>query len=483
MVTLRASRLQRTSPEAQGIASSAILKFVQVVEEQIHELHSFMLLRHGAVIAEGWWSPYAANRPHMMFSLSKSFTSTAIGLAVTENRLTVDDLVLSFFPDKAPAHVSENLAAMRVRDLLSMSVGHETDTTRVVRNRPHGDWVKGFLEQEVVYQPGTRFLYNSGATFMLSAIITKLTRLKLIDYLTPRLFEPLGIEGATWEESPLGINAGGWGLNIKTEDIARFGQMYLQKGLWNGSRILPEDWIIEATSFQIDNAGTSTNIDWQQGYGYQFWRCRHNAYRGDGAFGQYCIVMPEQDAVLAITSAVTDMQSVLDAVWDHLLPALSGSTLPDNPADQQTLTSKLSSLTYHPPQGNHTSSVAANVSKHVYTLDANILNIQTLRVDFSAAECVLTVKMATDTARIYCGYGEWREQMLAPLTPYVLVAASGVWTSGDTFMITARRFGTPFVYTVTLHFAGDQITIEGDVNVGFDTMPKHVTLTAHRVQG
>src|SRR5579871_6592573 len=146
MVTLRESQLQRTSPEAQGIASSALLNFVQVVDEQIDEMHSFMLLRHGAVVAEGWWSPYAANRPHMMFSLSKSFTSTAIGLAVAEKRLTVEDLVTSFFPDDLPAQVSEKLASMRVRDLLTMSVGHETDTTGVVRNRADGDWVKGFFE-------------------------------------------------------------------------------------------------------------------------------------------------------------------------------------------------------------------------------------------------------------------------------------------------------------------------------------------------
>ncbi len=482
MVTLSASQLQRTTPEAQGIASSAILRFVQAVEGQIHELHSFMLLRHGAVVAEGWWSPYAANRPHMLYSLSKSFASTAIGFAVAEKRLTVDDQVLALFPDNTPAQVSENLAAMRVRHLLSMNTGHDEDTVPYLRTRADGDWVKAFLECPVVYQPGTHFLYNSGATFMLSAIITELTGLKLIDYLTPRLFEPLGIEGATWEEAPSGMNIGWAGLNIKTEDIARLGQLYLQKGLWNGTRILSEAWIEEATSYHSDNS-SQQSMDWAQGYGYQFWRCRHNAYRGDGAFGQYCIVMPEQDAVLAITSGVADMQSVLDVVWDHLLPALNGSTLPDHPADQQALASKLSSLAYQPPQGQHVSPVGEQVSGRVYALDPNPFNLQTLTVDFADAECILTVKTTTDTTRIHCGYGAWQEQMLAPLTPYVLVAASGVWTSEDTFTIMARRFSTPYVYTVALCFAGDQITITGDVNVAFDSAQQHVTLTARRVQG
>ena len=209
----------------------------------VHDLHSFMLLRHGQVVARGWWSPYAAQRPHMLFSLSKSFTSTAVGLAVAEGRLTVDDPVLSFFPEDAPAKVSPNLAAMRVRDLLSMSTGHAKDATGRATHKKEGNWVKGFLSLPVRYAPGTHFVYNSAATYMLSAIVQKLTGMTLLDYLRPRLFEPLGIDNPTWESCPRGINTGGWGLSVRTEDIARFGQLYLQKGVWKGQRILPEAWV------------------------------------------------------------------------------------------------------------------------------------------------------------------------------------------------------------------------------------------------
>ena len=297
------NRLPRSTPESQGISSSAILTFVEAVQDQIHEFHSFMLMRHGQVVAEGWWSPYAPEKQHMLFSLSKSFTSSAIGLAVGEGRLSIDDRVLSFFPEDAPAEISPNLAAMRVRHLLSMSTGNADDTMLPLHQREDGDWVKAFLACPVEYEPGTHFLYNTGASFMLSAIIQKITGMKLIDYLTPRLFEPLGIEGAWWEELPKGINTGGFGLNVKTEDIACFGQTYLQKGKWNGKQILSEAWVELASSKHISN-GSDPERDWEQGYGFQFWRCRHNAYRGDGAFGQYCIVMPDQDAVLAITSGV-----------------------------------------------------------------------------------------------------------------------------------------------------------------------------------
>ncbi len=352
--------LPRSTPESQGISSAALLAFVDALG-RVPEVHSLMVLRHGYVVAEGWWSPYAASRPHMLFSLSKSFTSSAVGLAVAEGRLSVNDLLISFFPDEAPLHPGANLANMRIRHLLSMSTGHAEDTTGRLHANPDGDWIKAFLALPVEHVPGTHFVYNSGASYMLAAVVQKLAGMQLIDYLTPRLFAPLGIQNPTWETSAQGINFGGWGLSIKTEDIARFGQMYLQKGLWEGKRILSEAWIAQATSKQVEN-GTKPDSDWEQGYGYQFWRCRHGAYRGDGAFGQYCIVMPEQDTVLAITSGVDDMQAVLNVAWQHLLPALGPLPLPENPAGQASLADKLSGLALRPTQGQALTPAALTLS-------------------------------------------------------------------------------------------------------------------------
>ena len=230
--------------------------------------------------------------------------------------------MLKFFPEDAPAEPSNNLKAMRVSDLLRMSTGHQTEPPRT----PDQPWTKTFLAHPVPFKPGTHFLYNTSATYMLSAIVQKATGMTVLDYLRPRLFEPLGIEHPTWETSPQGISTGGYGLSIRTEDIARFGQLYLQKGKWQGKQLVPEAWVEAATARQTSN-GSNPKSDWDQGYGYQFWRCRHGAYRGDGAFGQYCIVLPEQDAVIAITSGVKDMQAVLNLVWDKLLPAMKPSPL------------------------------------------------------------------------------------------------------------------------------------------------------------
>lgn len=485
MVLTVANDLPRSSPEVQGIASSAILRFVEALEAQIQEIHSFMLLRHGNVVAEGWWSPYAYEHPHMVFSLSKSFTSTAVGLAVNEKLLSLDDTVLSFFPEEAPDEISELLKQMQVRHLLSMSTGQEVDTWSYMVERSDGNWIKGFLGVPVLYTPGTHFVYNTGASYMLSAIVQKCTGMKLVDYLEQRFFELIGIKDATWDESPQGITAGGIGLNIKTEDIARFGQFYLQQGVWQGKRLLPESWINEATSSQISNSD-GVQLDWTQGYGYQFWRCRHNAYRGDGVFGQYCIVMPEQDAVLAITSGldVFDMQQPLNLVWDILLPAMNADSLPDDTVAHTDLANKLHSLSLLPVEGEASSPIASHVSGCTYTVDANELSIQTIALSFTETGCEIALKTSESQETILCGYGTWqRSQTIVFKQPllfnHALVTTSGAWTNQDTFTIVFRLFETPFYYTMVCHFAEDEMLIEIQVNVSLESM-KPIVMTAKR---
>ena len=334
--------LPRATPESQGVSSAAIHDFVKEADEIIDSMHSFMLVRHGHVIAEGWWTPHAAERPHILWSLSKSFTSTAVGLAVAEGRLSIDDPVLRFFPDQAPAEPSENLRAMRVRDLLTMSTGHAGEPWW------SGDdvWAERFLREPVVNKPGSTFRYNTPATYMQSAIVQLVTGQTVRDYLQPRLFDPLGIEQPTWDQSPQGISIGGYGLYLRTEDIAKFGQLYLQQGMWQGKQLIPADWVAQATAKQVDNdkAPSAGNPDWRQGYGFQFWRCQHGAFRGDGKDGQFCIVLPEQDAVIAITAETGNMQRQLDLVWKHLLPALEADALPEDAEQQQRLQSLLQGL-------------------------------------------------------------------------------------------------------------------------------------------
>lgn len=325
--------LPRATPESMGVDSGQLIEFIRAAGKEVNSIHSLMVVRNGKVVTEAWWAPETPEKPHILWSLSKSFTSTAIGFAAAEGLLDIDDLVIDHFPEKAPKQPSENLKQMRIRDLLTMSAGHQDE---VNLRRVKGDWVQAFLQHPVPHAPGSHFKYNTPASYVLSAIIQKTTGMTTLDYLKPRLFEPLGIEGAKWDTSPQGISLGGYGLYVKTEDIAKFGQLYLQKGKWNGKQLLTPDWIELATSKQVSN-GNNPESDWNQGYGFQFWQCRHDAYRGDGKDGQFCIVIPEQDVVIAITSNTRDMGAELNLVWDKLLPAFHDNKLPPNEAMQEQL--------------------------------------------------------------------------------------------------------------------------------------------------
>lgn len=457
---------ETSTPEAQGVSSQAILDFVNAVEEQVDALHSFMLLRHGHVIAQGWWAPYSADSPHMLYSLSKSFTATAIGLAIDEGLLSLDHTVISFFPEETPAEPSANLKAMRIRDLLAMNTGHELDTTDRITHADSVTWVEAYLGLPVEFKPGTHFVYNSGASFMLSAILQKVTGETLLAYLTPRLFEPLGIKNPTWESNPQGINMGGWGLKVTTEDIAKFGQLYLQKGLWQGQSLLGEDWIKAASSRQTSN-GSNPESDWEQGYGYQFWRCRHNIYRGDGAFGQYCIIMPEQDAVLAITGGLGNMQKPMTLAWDILLPAMEDHSLPENAPVQKKLQNKLTTLALKAVSGEVTSPHAQK-STGTWIFAQNPYGIKSMLFDFSENPVTIMVRDKTGERRMTCGHGLWEKSSMPFMTDAPEpVAACGAWIEPQHYQVKLCAYETPYIQQLDFQFAGEELSFDLKFNVSF----------------
>ncbi|TLS51560.1 serine hydrolase [Paenibacillus antri] len=462
--------LPRSAPEAQGVRSGAIEAFLDEVRERKSELHSFMLVRHGRVVAEGWWSPYRAADRHMLFSLSKSFTSTAVGFALSEGLLSLEDRVVGFFGEEdLPADVSPSLAEMRVRDLLMMGTGHAAEPT--LHGATDGNWAKAFLSAPVEFAPGTKFVYNSGATYMLSAILRRATGQSLLEYLDSRLLAPLGIVGATWESCPRGIAVGGWGLSVTTEDIAKFGQLYLQRGVWNGRQLLPYGWAEEASRKHISN-GDGGDSDWAQGYGYQFWRCRHGAYRGDGAFGQFCVVLPEQDAVLAITSGTNDMQAVLNAAWDTLLPAMAAEALPADAAAADALASRLGALRLDPPPASSSPSGERLLDGRTYALEPNWAELASIGFEFpDGGQPTVVIGARGGDGRLPIGRGAWSEgeTRFHSNAPERVVGAYA-WRDERTLEIAIRFVETPFAHTLACRVKGDdaeELELELTPNVSF----------------
>lgn len=462
--------LPRKSPEELGVSPLKVSDFLSEMQSRSIELHSFMLLRHGCVAAEGWWAPYKPQLPHMLFSLSKSFTSTAIGMAVQEGKLSVEDQVISFFPEELPEEVSPNLAAMRIKHLLMMGTGHGTDTTDELQSSSDGNWVRAFLKLPVEHEPGTLFLYNTGATYMLSAILQKTTGETLLDYLEPRLFKPLGIKNPTWESCPRGINTGGYGLKITTEDIAKFGQLYLQKGMWQGERLLSPAWIEEATSKQIEN-GAGGDSDWGHGYGYQFWRCQHGVYRGDGAFGQFCIVLEDLDAVIAITAGTNDLQGVLHGVWNHLLGAMSVAGERDPSAlraSSEKLRLQLEDLRLEPPRKALEPILNTGQGTPCYRLDKNKFGIEQLQFTFGDHVVVLDITDDQGPHVIELGEQEWRLGSTSLFGFHEEIAASFIQESPERLILTIRQIETPFVLTIEAEILEREVELQLKFNVSFD---------------
>lgn len=322
---------EKVTPESVGIPSEAVLALMDELKSLGVEMHALMILRHGKKCAEAWWKPYSPDAPHIMFSFSKSLTSTAIGFLEQEGKLSLQEKLVDIFPEYVPENPSENLNKCTVEHLLMMGCGHETEIDSFGGT---DNWVKLFMEHPFVYEPGTKFMYNTAGTNMLSAILTKKTGEKLTAYLRPRLMDPLDMSGdIACFEIEGGIEAGGFGYKLRTEDMARFVQFVLNKGSWQGKQLLGTDWFDRATAKQIENNDSGNpNPDWAAGYGYQFWRCSvPGVFRGDGAFGQFGVVIPEKDTAVVINSSSIDLQLPLDAIYKTLLPHLHDEQLPENP--------------------------------------------------------------------------------------------------------------------------------------------------------
>lgn len=451
--------LPSSPPEKEGVPSAAILSFIERLEKDIDAVHSFMILRRGKRIAQGWWTPFDETTPHLMHSLSKSFTSTAVGLAIEEGQLSLNDPVISFFPDDTPADPSWQLKAMRIRDLLTMTTGHRKEPL-LFNTESH--WVRAFLHSEIEFKPGTHFQYNSAATYMLSAIVQSVTGEMVVDYLDERLFQPLGIKKPDWDRSPDGINTGGWGLRVTTEDIAKLGQLYLQKGMWQGKRILSEAWVQEATSKQTSN-GSNPDNDWDQGYGFQFWRCRNNCYRGDGAFGQFCIVIPEHEMVVAITSGTNDMGGVMEAVWEILLPAMAPKPIEPDTTILQSLAFKLNGLSLPLVEGEARSPISQKLAQRKFQVFENEAGVNSVSFDLHGKDHWITMEMDHGMETLYLGSENHITSKLNDHLPYTQnmrsrIGASGAWVKPNEYQAKIYLTETPGSIIYTFRFANNRVT-------------------------
>ena len=286
----------RVPPASQGVPAEQVeALFRGLAGERGVNAHSLLLLRHGHVIAEGYWSPYRPDYAHITHSMCKSIVSMAIGIGAGEGILALNETVADIFPDLITLFTPKNVKSITIQHLLTMSSGSKFNE---LNSLLEDDWLKGYLETDTSFEPGSRFEYNSLNTYVLGAILRQKTGQSLCEYLKPRLFDPLGIDPVHWEQCPMGREKGGWGLLLLPEDMAKLGQLYLQQGRWQGQQLIPKDWVRDSTKVQIHQKIDPTTT----GYGYQIWTLEDGAFLFNGMFGQSVYVFPEQDMVIVLTS-------------------------------------------------------------------------------------------------------------------------------------------------------------------------------------
>ena len=325
--------MQVSSPSEQGVDARGIAAFLDALEgDPSIEPHGLIIQRHGRRIAEGHWAPHTGEGPRLVYSLSKTFTGTALGLLLGEGRLSLDDLVSDHLPGLFDG-ASASARQLRIRHLASLSTGHDRETLLEAFALDPSDPVRGFLQIPPDAAPGSLFAYNQPPVLALATILQTLAGERLVDYLRPRVLDPIGVADLRWAQARPGLDMGFSGVHTNLDAVARLGQLYLDDGRWGGRRILPEGWVADASAQQIDNP-REPEVDWRQGYGFMLWRSRHG-YRGDGAFGQFMVVLPEQDVVVAMFSCTQEMQAVLDMMWAHLLPAMTGDPSPPTVPDDE----------------------------------------------------------------------------------------------------------------------------------------------------
>lgn len=396
----------------ESLNPGAINRFFEQTHRENIEIHTMQIYRGGKQIMRVAQEPYSCTDAREVYSLSKLFASTVVGIAVTKGLVQVTDRLVDIFQRK---EASEKFSHMTLRHLLSMNTGHETCVMpQMVRAE---NAIEAFFDQEPVYEPGTYFAYNTGASCMLCAVVERVSGMKFFDFACRNLFYPMGMTEVSWGHCQDGLCCGGVGLHVSSDSIMKLGLLYRNFGVYDGKRILSEEWVREASSCVSDNSGNGTP-DWCSGYGYQIWKNSRDGYRGDGAFGQLCMVLPGRDAVVAVQADVENMQREIDLIFD----LLDGVGFQETQAKHFLFEPISSEGLLSAPDG-------------IYQLDENPAGLSTLQVCTTGDTLHLVFADRWTVQKITASIGTWTENRFAG--KHMVPTLFGLMTTDETEQIRA----------------------------------------------
>jgi len=474
--------LERCHPDDTGVDAEALTAFFDGIVARGYTLDSVMVAKAGRVLLEKWWWPAAPQTPHTLHSATKSLVGSAVGLAVAEGALTLQDKVVDLFPDALPTRVGDNLSRMTILDLLTMRSGNASGLSGATYRKSTGSLVRAFLAEPVPHEPGSVFTYSSASSHLLSVAVQRATGQRVADYLAPRLFEPLGIRSAQWDRDPEGISTGGNGLRMTTEDLLAFGMLHLADGLWHGRRVLPVGWVAEASRMHVSSADpgswdgkrlvkpAASAEDRESGYGYQFWVAGDGSYSAQGVFGQVCLVHPAGDFVVAVTSSFSDQEhpGLVEALRTGLVPILAG----DSPAGVRHDLDQWQHDAVDPPDDLPGAEPAGDVLGRYLPAD-DTQGVRWVEVTTDQEGVLVTAEDSRGVHSIRAAWRGWhpgRTGMYGDDLHHSYrfddepVLAHARWADPHTLDLRWLFPETPFRDTVELRFSGDDLVLDRRTN-------------------
>lgn len=401
--------IPRATAESVGIPSSSIITFLNRILEHKLNLHSLLVIRSGKIVAEGYWAPFDKERKHRLYSVSKSITALAIGYMIDEGKISLDDHIVDFFPEKVQEPPNPRIINATIHDMLIMSDCHDDQTYRFDQE----DWIDSWFTTDANHMPGKVFSYNTTCTNLLTAIVERVSGMKLLNYLRP-VFDAIGVSDDIWcIETPEGYSFGGSGVMATPRDLAKIALLVMNKGKHEGEQLISQDFIQKATSKQIDNyfdfITMEEDIEHQQGYGYQIWRTRNNGFSFYGMGSQLAICLPDKELIVVTTGDTQgispDTSEILSALWETLYHDICEDSLPEDPKAQEELINYMSNLALPVVEGDKASCLSEKVNGKTYVMNENPMGIKDVCFSFHEDEGTFTYTTDRGIHRIDFGFG------------------------------------------------------------------------------
>lgn len=452
-------------PEDEGVSPQSIIKFLDTCEKEINYLYSFAIVKNTNMLSKGYYAPMAPKIRKIMHSISKSVNSLAIGIIIDEGKLGLEDKVLDYFREKLPEQYDERLEKLRVKHLLMMCSSSAYTSASFINQE--GDWLTHYFSLIPYSLPGREFHYDTGASYTLSRLITKISGQNTFEFLNERLFKPMGIEDATWLCDKYGNSTGGWGLYLKFPDMVKLGQLFINYGKWEEKQLVPEWWMKEATSNKIETKN-DPGFGWGYGYGYQFWQGPGNTFLAFGVFGQLIVCDPIKNIFVATTGGCSEQenQRLLDIIYETIISTAVNQPIPRQDEAYEMLTTRISKLCLPLAIGSATCNFESKFFERTYEFESNSCKVNAIQFTRKNEDNIqICINFEEEYVILDAGYKKWiTTEATLDIPMHTLHSFSYAWKDEKTLILIQYLLNSSYSKFYEFNFYDNEVRMSAKLN-------------------